>query len=338
MSEKQSTSPLWLTDSEVSQLLTTHDAYDAVVQALIHHAKGKFIQPLKPYIRPRGREEEYSGGRFIAMPGFLDDPIGTAGIKWISGFPANIERGIPRASGLMVLNSTETGNVDAIMPCETLSARRTAAVASISIDHCASETAKRIAIIGAGPIGLEVADSLLDRPRNIEELRICDLRDDRLRKAQELFQTNDHSITISAYNEVESAVKDANVIVTATTNSEKAYLKDNWLTDGWVFVALSLDDADPEVVTGSDKLVVDDFDQCNREEKLLHRLIKSGMLVRDQVYGTLGEIVSGGKAGREIESENIYVNPMGMAIEDIAVAARIYEKAGKQSKGILLPL
>ncbi len=96
--------------------------------------------------------------------------------------------------------------------------------------------------------------------------------------------------------------------------------------DGWLFVGLSLDDARPEVMLSADKVIVDDFEQACREEKLLHRLVQQGRFSREQIYATLGEIVDG-KPGRERATEKIYVNPMGMAVEDIATGARVYEKA-----------
>src|SRR5262245_56992687 len=95
---------LWLNDAQVARLLTPARAYQAVAAALECHARGEFEQPLKPYVRPRGREQEYAGGRFIAMPAFLGGSLQVAGMKWIAGFPANVPRGLPRASGVVVLN------------------------------------------------------------------------------------------------------------------------------------------------------------------------------------------------------------------------------------------
>src|SRR5215475_319478 len=90
---------LWLNDAQVAGLLSPAAAYQAVAAALKCHAHGEVEQPLKPYVRPRGREQEHAGGRFIAMPAFLGGPFQVAGMKWIAGFPANVARGLPRASG-----------------------------------------------------------------------------------------------------------------------------------------------------------------------------------------------------------------------------------------------
>ena len=90
-----------------------------------------------------------------------------------------------------------------------------------------------------------------------------------------------------------------------------------------MLIPLSLDDCTEDVPLAAEKIVCDDFAQCNREEKLLHKLTQKGKLRREDIYAELGQIVSGQKPGRE-GNERIYANLMGMAIEDIAVAARVY--------------
>ncbi|HRY14387.1 MAG TPA: 2,3-diaminopropionate biosynthesis protein SbnB, partial [Candidatus Competibacteraceae bacterium] len=123
----------------------------AVRDCLLCHERGEFVQPLKPYVRPRGREGEYEGGRFIAMPAYLGGRFDMAGIKWIAGFPTNLNRGLPRASGTLQLNCSVTGRPLAIMECETLSARRTTAIAVLAVDLLAAPPPLKVAIIGAGP-------------------------------------------------------------------------------------------------------------------------------------------------------------------------------------------
>ena len=318
---------LLLNDAQVSDLLTPADAYEAVVAALKCHAGGDVEQPLKPYVRPRGRDQEYSGGRFIAMPAFLGGPFQVAGLKWIAGFPANVERGLPRASGMVILNSTETGRVLAIMECATLSARRTAAVAAISFDNLAPSGPRRVAVIGAGPIGRSILKALADDPaRQIEDVRLCDLRRERAeRVAAALVGSGLPPVRVFA--SAEETVAGANVIIPATAGSSGGYLKAEWLSPGWLIVAISLDDCTAEVFLSADHVVVDSFEDCCREEKLLHRLVKDGRFNREKVAARLGELVTG-TARRPVQhGENVYVNPMGMAVEDLAVASTVYRKA-----------
>ena len=318
--------PLWLNDEQVAGLLDYDTIYKAVRAALTCHAQGDFIQPLKPYLRPLGRENEYRGGRFIAMPAYLGGDFQMAGIKFIAGFPANIEIGLARASGTLQLNSTETGQTLAIMECATLSARRTAAIAMIGIEHLAPRRPLKVAVIGAGPIGRTVIEALSAiHYGRISEIRLCDTKLERAENIANILSGSEFP-AIHCLSSAEHAVQNADVVITATTGT-KEYLERAWLGQGWLMIALSLDDATPELFLSADKVIVDDIEQSCREEKLLHRLVRSGQYCRDKISAELGQVTTGLRHGRTSDQENIYLNPMGMAIEDIAVATVAYRKA-----------
>lgn len=317
-------SVLALSNRQMARLLSHAMAYEAVKSALICHAQGKYQQPLKPYIRPLGREDEYHGGRFIAMPSYLGDPFRTAGIKWIAGFPANVEKGIPRASGVFVLNNVETGEPVAVMECAVLSAMRTAAVAAIAFDSLAAPGFNRVAVIGAGPIAKAVIEALAEGPRNIDHVSVYDLNTKRT--GMLIQQVCDHtSLAIRSTDRLNDCLSDAHVVISATTAKE-AYVSLAHIPVVTLVIALSLDDFSSDVFLSA-KVVVDDFDQCNREEKLLHRLVKQRRFSRERVHAELGEILIGSKPGREKPDELIYVNPMGMGIEDLAVATVVFRGA-----------
>src|ERR1700685_93841 len=106
---------LFLNDEQVAELLPPPLALQAVEEGLKLHARGCVDQPLKPYLRPGGRRNEFSRGRVIYMPAFVGGKINMIGAKIIAGFPINIHRGLPRASGLIVLNSPDTGLPLAVM-------------------------------------------------------------------------------------------------------------------------------------------------------------------------------------------------------------------------------
>lgn len=329
------TRPLWLNDEQVSRLIDHNIVHKAVTAALACHAIGDYVQPLKPYVRPLGRDGEYLGGRFISMPCFLGGEFQMAGIKFIAGFPANIEQGLPRASGTVQLNSTTTGRTLAIMECATLSAFRTAAIAMIGIEYLAPRHPLRVAVIGAGPIGKAVLEAFfVVRKRRISEIRLCDIKLERAKTVRDNLATVDLP-PIHCFDSVERATRGCDVVITATTGA-KEYLQKSWLKGGWLFIALSLDDATPELFLSADKVIVDDFDQSCREEKLLHRLVRSCQFRKEDIAAEFGQIVTGIRQGRTNDKESIYLNPMGMAIEDIAVATLVYRRAVQLGIGQIL--
>jgi ornithine cyclodeaminase/alanine dehydrogenase-like protein (mu-crystallin family) len=314
---------VWISEEKASRIATASLAYQTTMETLRIHARGDFDQPLKPYVRSGGRLNESEGGRLTTMSAYVGDPFRALGAKLVTGFPINVAKGLPRASGVIVLFDPVTGEPIAIMGCQAISARRAAAIASICVDHLAPKDRLRIAILGAGPIAHETVISLfVSKPRPIDVVSIYDpLRNRAASIASNVSPFTEVPITVA--QSAESCVAGANVIVTATTGS-KAYIQADWLNGPWLVVALSLDDFVPEILLSADKLICDDFSQCNRSDKLFHKHVHSGALTRERVYAELGEIVSGERAGRE-NDETIFVNPMGMAIEDIALAARVYE-------------
>lgn len=313
---------LWISENRAANLATVSLAYETTSAALKLHARGDFDQPLKPYVRPGGRADEHERGRLLSMPAFLGGDHKALGVKLMAGFPVNIDKGLPRAAGLIALFDPVTGVPVAILSCQTISARRTAAVASICVDYLAANEPLRVAILGAGPIAHETIISLLlSRPRQVDLVSIYDPRSDRAEALAQLIAPNTETLITTAAS-ARLCVSGANVIIAATTGA-KDYIQLDWLSGPWLVVALSHDDFRKEVMLSADKLIVDDFDQCNREEMLFGHLVQSGALARRDVYAELGEIVSGMKAGREAR-ERVFVNPMGMAIEDIALANGIY--------------
>ena len=191
-------------------------------------------------------------------------------------------------------------------------------------------------MLGAGPIAQSILEALDTRSsREIVEIRLCDLRRERAEKMSQLL-SRCHLPPITVEEDPESCVSGANIVIAATTGS-KGYIRHEWIQKGSLTIPMSLDDCEPDVLLSADKVVVDDFEQGCREEKLLHRLVQEGKFSREKVYATLGEIVGGMKAGRESAEEDIYVNAMGMGVEDIAAASAVYSNAIKRGVGLLLP-
>ncbi len=133
-------------------------------------------QPIKPYLRYRDL-----ANRIIAMPAFVGGDIAIAGIKWIASFPANIQKGIPRAHSVTILNAADTGAPLCVVNTSLISGIRTAAVTGVvlreyleNINHVAP---LKVGITGFGPIGQLHLDMLshiaADR---VEEVRIYDIR------------------------------------------------------------------------------------------------------------------------------------------------------------------
>src|SRR5205814_4596495 len=114
--------------------------------------------------------------RIIALPAYLGNGVGVAGLKWIASFPGNVQRGFPRASAVLVLNSCETGYPFAILESSILSAARTAASAALAAYwlNGQSRRAQSLGIVGNGFIARYVYDFLVDTGWTFKEVRLYD--------------------------------------------------------------------------------------------------------------------------------------------------------------------
>jgi N-[(2S)-2-amino-2-carboxyethyl]-L-glutamate dehydrogenase len=357
---------LWLGRADVRAAMggSIRPYVEALRGALALHAGGDTAQPLKPYLR--WRENGHIADRIIAMPGYVGgaDPI--AGIKWIGSKHDNPSlRGIPRASAVIVLNDAETHFPVAMMEGGEISGMRTAGVSVLACELFAREGFSSVALVGCGFIGrlhalglLEVFDSvrslrLYDRERAAAEALAAELTD-RDEAAEHALATQPADrdeaaagalaaeparpgLEVRVCASAEEAVRGAEVVVPCTVASEP-YIPFEWLAPG-VFVSnISLMDVDPDAYVRVDKLVVDDWDQCNREGKTLHTLVQEGRFSRERLHAELGDVVRGARPGRESADERIMLSPMGMAIEDVACAAAVYRHARAQGAGTWLTL
>src|SRR5437660_11663213 len=148
------------------------DCIDIVRDAYFAHADGKSVNPDSQFLQ----FPEKPDCRIIALPAFLGDGFGIAGLKWIASYPGNVQRGFPRASAVLVLNSYETGYPFAILESSIISAARTAASAALAADWLSgrSRRAQALGIVGTGFIARYVYDFLVDTGWTIEEVRLYD--------------------------------------------------------------------------------------------------------------------------------------------------------------------
>jgi len=319
---------LYLSRHDIENLnIPMKEVIRVVEKAFIEKAEGRTEVPPKHGIHPQK-------DAFIhAMPAYIPK-MKSAGIKWVSGFPENPKRGLPYISGLLILNNTETGFPTCVMDCTWITAKRTGAATAIAAKHLARQDSKVLGILGCGVQGRSNLEALTVVFKNLEEVKAYDISETNLERYVEEM-TAKHELKVVPVTSPKKAVENCDIIVTAGPILKHPHpiIEASWFKDSGFACALDFDSYwKPEAMHSMNKFCTDDHNQLAYYKKV-------GYFSNiPQVYADLGEIMNGKKLGRENLKERIMSMNLGLAIEDMATAILIYEKAKKTDVGIKLPL
>ena len=303
---------LLLDRNTVRTLMRMADVINVVEEAFKMCGEGKGRMPAKVYL-------SVEQGDFRAMPAALP---GCAGLKWVNVHPRNPSRGLPSVMAVLIYNDPETGYPLAIMDATEITAYRTGAAAAIASKYLARRSPHTMGVIGAGYQAYTqiLAHAELFNPISINAFDISRAAVDRLG------QSLPH-LSIKSCSVQEAASCD---IVCTLTPSRSPIVKREWIRPGTHINAVGADapgkqELEPSILKEA-TVVVDDLTQASHSGEI-NVPIQKGFYSADEVYGTLAEVIVGRKKGR-IDSKAITVfDSTGIAVEDIAVAKLLFEKA-----------
>jgi ornithine cyclodeaminase/alanine dehydrogenase len=319
---------LYLSRADVEKLdIPMKNVIRVVEEAFLEKAEGRVEVPPKPGIHPR--EDAF----VHAMPAYLSG-LGVAGVKWVSGFPENPKRGLPYISGLLVLNDVETGFPLCIMDCTWVTAKRTGAATAVAAKYLTREDSKVFGVLGCGVQGRSNLEALTVVCKSLEEVRAYDVSEENLRRYVEEMRT-EYELRVVGADSPRKAVEGCDIVVSAgpILKHPTPVIEASWFEDGSFACVLDFDSYwKPEALHSMDKFCTDDREQLDYYKKQGY--------FRDipDVYAELSEIVSGKKAGRQSGKERIMSMNLGLAIEDMATAKLVYDKAKRKGVGTKLPL
>jgi alanine dehydrogenase len=323
----------FLNRAEVQSLLpSTATLIEVVEQGLRAHGAGEVVLPPKSHIHLDDR----FNGHFNILPGFVA-PVEAAGVKVVGDYVDNHRVGLPSEVAMLTLYDPATGVPRCLMDATVLTWLRTGAVTGIGARYLARPESSVVAHLGARGTALSNLTALAAL-FSLREVRITSKRPG---SRERLAATVRESLGLDAraVDSAEDAVRGADIVVEATRlERPEVLVRESWLkpgallvTYGWVMAI------DPALPFRADKLVVDDWAQCQHGGQL-HPLIASGALRREHVHAEIGEIVHGTRAGRTGPGERIIFWHRGFAISDIVLGAWIHEQAEAKGVGTMLTL
>jgi ornithine cyclodeaminase/alanine dehydrogenase-like protein (mu-crystallin family) len=319
---------LYLSRDDVQNAgLTMAEIIDALEIAFREKGKGLTEMPPKPGIHPGG------GDNFIhAMPAYIP-AMKSAGVKWVSGFPGNYKKGLPYIAGLLILNDPETGLPISVMDCVWITAMRTGAATALSARYLARPESSSVGILGCGVQGrtnIEALNTLFP----IKRVMAYDVNAKAVSEyAEEIRSRFDLEVVVA--NTPREAVSGCDIVVTAgpILKIPHATIQKGWL-DAGAFASLVDFDSywHSDAMAESDKFCTDDIDQLRHYQQ-------NGYFQNiPALHADLGELVVGQKSGRESAAERTMTANLGLALDDMAVAPIIFQKAVEKGIGAWLPL
>lgn len=316
---------LYLSRADVESVgMPMTEIIDLLEKAFGEKGKGRVEMPPKPGIHTMP-------DAFIhAMPAYIPS-MRSAGIKWVSGYPGNFQRGLPYISGLIVLNDVETGIPYAVMDCTWITAMRTGAASALSAKYLARPDSETIGILACGVQGranLEALSCLFPIKRAYAY--------DVLPEVQERFvaeMTARLGLEILGVKEPKQAVAGTDLVVTSgpILKQPTPAIEKDWLRPGAFGSAVDFDSYwSGEALAQMDRIATDDHAQF--------RYYRSAGYFQQtpEPYADLGELVLGIKPGRRDEKERTLAINLGLALDDMAVAPTIYQRAKDKGLGIWL--
>ncbi|MFG2537147.1 2,3-diaminopropionate biosynthesis protein SbnB [Streptomyces sp. NPDC048511] len=299
---------------------------DAVRTAYVLHGQGRSEVPFSGFLRPPGDD----GSRIISLPAYLGGPEPVMGLKWISSFPANVERGLQRASSVQILNDLRTGYPTAVLEASQVSASRTAASAALASRTLHGDRPVHTAgLIGCGTINRRVLDFLVLVHPELRTVTVQDAVPGRAATFAAQMAALRPEISFVA-GDVDDALR-AGTVSVATTDSTY------WLDlaahpdrpADQVILHLSLRDLSTDSVLNAYN-VVDDIEHVMRERTSLHRAeqeVGHRRFVDEEIATVLG------RTEAPVTGRTVVFSPFGLGILDLAVARTILAAATRHGIG-----
>ena len=319
---------LYLSQAEVSSVgLTMGEIIEALQTAFREKGEGRTEMPPKPGIHP-GTSDNF----IHAMPAYIP-ALRSAGIKWVSGFPGNQKKGLPYITGLLILNDPDTGLPLAVMDCVWITAMRTGAATALSARYLARSESSVVGVLGCGVQGRTNVEALKEL-FPLKKVMAYDV-DPKALKRYEQDVRDRFDLEVVPVKTPHDAVAGCDLVVTAGPILKKphATIQAGWLEEG---AFASLVDFDsywhPDAMREADKYCTDDISQL--------RYYQEAGFFQDipALHADLGELVAEKKPGREKPEERTMAVNLGLALDDMAVAPKIYERALEKGMGTRLPL
>jgi alanine dehydrogenase len=321
-----------LSRDDVAQAVTMAEAINAVKKAFIQLSSGKAEVPLRTQIPVRKRN-----ATTLFMPAYLAQSD-SMGAKIVSVFPNNQKRGLPTIHALVIVVDAKTGQPLAAMDGTYLTALRTGAASGLATNLLARKDSRVAAIFGAGTQARTQLEAICT-VRDIKRAWVFDVRPQVARAYVKEMKAKGKPFPqeIRVAQTSKQALHEADVVCTATTSFRPVFadgnLKMGVHINGVGSYTPEMQEIPARTVVRS-KVVVDSREASLAEAGDLIISIDGGLISHKNIHGEIGEVASGKIPGRESVEETTFFKSVGLAVQDVAVAELVLQRAGELSLGL----
>jgi 2,3-diaminopropionate biosynthesis protein SbnB len=241
-----------------------------------------------------------------------------------SSFPENVQRGVPRASAVLILNDHDTGYPLACMEASIISAARTAASAALAADVLTrgKNRPRRIGFFGVGLIARYIHTYLAGTGWDFDEIGVHDLSTEHAEGFKGYLERSGAGATITIRDSAEDLIRNSDIVVFATVAGKPHVSDVDWFAHNPLVLHVSLRDLSPEIILASTN-IVDDVDHCLKADTSPH-LAEQQTGNRDFLDGTLFDVLTG-KVDLP-EDKPLVFSPFGLGVLDLAVGKHVHDE------------
>ena len=324
---------LVLSRHDVRRLMSMDECIDAVENMLWDHALGRSISPgiLGSHVP--------GGGFHVKTAGLVADRQSVFAAKVNANFPGNASRfGLPTIQGVIVMYDAINGRPLAVLDSIEITSIRTAAASAVAARHLARGDAATATVCGCGEQGRSQIRALT-RVRPIRQVLAFDTDFAKAeRYAQEL--SDELDVDITPVGELGTKTRRSDIWVTCTT-SRRWFVGREHVAPGSLVLAVGADNEEKQEIEpallAESTVVTDVLDQCAAIGDL-HHALELGVMRRESVHAELADVVSGRRPGRQRDDEIIVFDSTGTALQDVAAARLVYERAVTTGVGLYVDL
>ena len=320
---------LVLTHAEVERLLSMEECIAVMAETLAALARGALSQSLRSVYVPPG-----ATGALAWMPAHRSDAQAVYGMKILCVVPDNPRRGLDGHQGAVVLMDGVTGELRALVNAAATTAIRTAAVSAVATRLLAREDARELAIIGAG-VQAQWHLEAIPLVRPVERVRVASRTPEGARAFVERMRDRT-SCTLEAAASPEAAVRGAVIVVTATTAREPV-LQRAWLAPGTHVNAVGASrPPHREIDTATwaaAEVFVDRRESVENEAADYRQAREEGAIGPEHIRAELGDLLLGRATGRTTPDQLTLFRSLGLAVEDMAAAQHLVQRAHQRGAG-----